>query len=139
MTETDERLKGFEIWDGADPYEDYCGPLYFGKVDGQTVCRLILEPKHMNAHGSVHGGVLMTFADYSLFILALERLGGINSVTVSMNSEFIGPGVVGDLIEATGEIIHETGKMIFLRGIIRSGDTALLNFSGVLKKIYKKT
>ena len=36
---------------------------------------------------------------------------------------------------ATGNIVHETGSMVFVRGHIYSGERTILNFSGVLKKL----
>lgn len=135
MSELDERLVGWEKWEGVDPFEDHCGPMFFKKIDGKDHSRLLLDTKHMNGQGNVHGGVLMTFADYALFVIARDRLEGIGAVTISFNCDFIGPADVGDMLEATGEVIKETGRMLFVRGLITCGESNLLNFSGVLRKI----
>lgn len=135
MSELDTRFVGWEKWEGVDPFEDHCGPMFFKKTDGKYMCRLLLDTKHMNGQGNVHGGALMTFADYALFVLARDELEGIGAVTVSFNCDFVGPASIGDMLEATGEVIHETGRMLFVRGLITLGETNLLNFSGVLRKI----
>ena len=127
--------EGWEKWEGIDPFEDHCGPMYFKKIDGNNVSRMVLEEKHMNGQGNVHGGVLMTFADYALFVIARDQLEGIGAVTVSFNCDFIGPGEIGDLLESEGEIVRETGRMLFVRGMITRSDDILLRYSGILRKI----
>lgn len=130
--------EGWENWIGKDHFEDLCGPMYYKKMDGQYVSRVMLEEKHMNGQGNVHGGVLMTFADYALFVIAREQLMEVGAVTVSFTSEFIGPANIGDLLEAKGEVIHETGRMLFVRGLITTEDRTLLSFSGVMRKVPRK-
>ena len=59
----------------------------------------------MNGSGFVHGGALMTFADYTIFVIAREALAGHGSVTVSTNSDFVDAGRAGQLIECRGEVV----------------------------------
>ncbi|WP_409998309.1 hotdog domain-containing protein, partial [Escherichia coli] len=49
--------------------------------------------------------------------------------------EFVGPAAVGDLVEATGEVVKAGGSLLFVRGLISTGGRPMLNFSGVVKKI----
>ena len=133
------RLTGYHAWaDGTDPFEDHAGP-YFKKDldDGTVTCAFEALPHHCNGGGFLHGGALMTFADYALFAIAGGVLDG-PGVTVSFNSEFISAVGAGNLIEATGEIVRNTRSMVFVRGQIFSSDETLLNFSGVIKRISKK-
>src|SRR5580700_9163311 len=82
---------------GDEPFEDHAGPFYARlEEDGRAVCAFRAERRHMN------GGCLMTFADYSIFIIAREALAGHGSVTASMNSEFVDAGREGELIECRG-------------------------------------
>jgi uncharacterized protein (TIGR00369 family) len=138
MSELDERLVGWETMTGHDAFEDFCGPMYYKKIDGNYVSRMVLRPEHMNGQDSVHGGVLMTFADYALFMITREELKGISAVTISFNSDFIAPASAGDMIESEGEVVRETGSMLFVRGLVTQGDTTLLRYSGVLKKLRKR-
>lgn len=135
-TKLDPRLAGYEKWEGFDPFEEQSGPFYFKQQpDGSYKCAFIAEAKHMNGQGNMHGGAMMTFADYAMFVVAKPAIDGIPSVTVTCNSEFCSAAAVGEFIEATGNIVHETGSMVFVRGHIYSGERTILNFSGVLKKI----
>jgi acyl-coenzyme A thioesterase PaaI-like protein len=135
MSELDKRLVGWEKWEGFDAFEDHCGPMFFRKIEGQDCSRLLLTEKHMNGQDNLHGGMLMTFADYVLFVLARDRLDGQRAVTVSFSCDFIATAGEGDMLEGSGEVIRETGRMMFLRGLVTCGDSTLLNFSGVLRKI----
>jgi uncharacterized protein (TIGR00369 family) len=128
--------EGWELVRGGDPFEDLAGPFYMRKdPDGAWRTGLRVEPKHMNGYGSLHGGCLMTMADFALFAIAREQLRDHDSVTVSLNGEFVGPGRLGDLVEAVGEVVREGRSMIFLRGLITCNGAPLLSFSGLGKKI----
>lgn len=132
----DSRLEGYSLWEGHDPFEDYVGPLYYREQgDGTYRCAFVIDEKHVNGQNGLHGGMLMTFADYALFLIARPRLKDMRAVTVTFNAEFTSVARVGDFVEASGEVVHETRGMLFLRGVISSGDRVLLNFSGVLKKL----
>ena len=128
-------FSGWNYWPG-DHFEVHSGPYYFRRdPDGRMRCAFRVERKHLNGGGSTHGGCLLTFADYSLFVIAQEALGGSRGVTVSLNSEFVGPALEGDLVEATGEVIRAGASLLFVRGMLTANGNAALNFSGVIKKI----
>jgi acyl-coenzyme A thioesterase PaaI-like protein len=126
---------GWTMW-GNDPFEVHAGPFYRRvNADGQVVCAFRAERKHMNGGGFMHGGALMTFADYAIFALAGEALEGVGSVTASLSGEFIDACVAGDLIEATGEVTRAGGSLVFIRGVVATSGRPLLTFSGIVKKV----
>lgn len=131
----DDRLEGYNEWHGHDPFEDYVGPLYFKVEDGHCRCAMIVDERHVNGQQGIHGGMLMTFADYSLFLFAQSHLDMARAVTVTFTAQFTAVKRIGDFVECTGEVVHETRGMLFMRGTVFSGDTVLLNFTGVLKKL----
>jgi acyl-coenzyme A thioesterase PaaI-like protein len=126
---------GWRAWRGHDPFEDQSGPFFFrDEPDGSVLCAFRAERKHMNGGGFMHGGCLMTFADFALFALAHRELASHRSVTVSLTGEFLGPSTEGELIECRGEVIRD-GGLVFIRGLITTAGRPLLNFSGVVKKL----
>lgn len=140
MSETTAKLEeeGYEIWGDVDPYENMVGPFYLkDNGDGTNRSAFISEKRHTNNSGALHGGLLMSFADFALFAIARNDLDG-NCVTVGFNSEFISAVGAGCRIEATGEVLRATRSLIFVRGKIFSGQQTLMSFSGVLKKIGKR-
>jgi uncharacterized protein (TIGR00369 family) len=126
---------GWNYWPG-DHFEVHSGPYYFRKdAEGTPRCAFRVERKHLNGGGSTHGGCLLTFADYCLFVFAEDALTSSRGVTVSLNSEFVGPALEGDLVEASGEVIRAGASLLFVRGLITANGRPALNFSGVIKKI----
>jgi uncharacterized protein (TIGR00369 family) len=119
----------------TDPFEVQAGPFYCRKSsDGTRLCAFRATRSHLNGSNAVHGGCLMTFADFALFWIAYDELQNAGAVTASFSSEFIDSAREGDLVEATGEVLRSTRSMIFARGLISSGHRPLLSFSAILKK-----
>lgn len=134
---TEGEWAGWRNW-APDAFEDVNGPFVYRVEETGVRCAFRAEARHMNGAGILHGGCVMTFADYAAFCIAHEALAGGGAVTVSMNTEFVGAGQAGDLVEATGEVVKAGGSMIFVRGEIFTAGRTIAVFSTVLKKIGKK-
>jgi acyl-coenzyme A thioesterase PaaI-like protein len=120
----------------ADAFELHAGPFYNRRdARGRAICAFRAEARHMNGGGFMHGGCLMTFADYALFAIAGDALAGGDSVTASLSGEFLDSAHEGDLIEATGEVTREGGSLVFIRGMVTTAGRPLLTFSGIVKKV----
>jgi len=135
---TDGEWAGWSWYPGGDPYEDLSGPFYFRKgEDGVPVCAFRAERKHMNGGGFMHGGCVMTFADFALFVIARDALAGAASVTATFNCELVGTAREGELVECRGEVVKAGRSMVFVRGLIvnaSAGGEPMASFSSVLKK-----
>ncbi|MEI6439391.1 MAG: PaaI family thioesterase [Alphaproteobacteria bacterium] len=119
----------------ADPFEDHAGPYYYRKDEnGQPVCAFRTEYKHMNGGNFLHGGAIMTFADYAIFVIARDALQDGHSVTASFNGDFVGAVPLGALVECRGEVVRNARSMVFVRGLITSGADPVMNFSAIIKK-----
>ncbi len=123
----------FRHWAG-DKAEDYIGPFFFTMNGENSQTAFRVQEHHCNAHDSLHGGVLMAFADYTLCLCAN---GGENEsvATVSCNSEFIAPAFKGDLVQGSGELIKRGGSMVFVRCELRVNKKVVLISSAVIKRI----
>jgi acyl-coenzyme A thioesterase PaaI-like protein len=137
---TEGEWAGWQAWVGGDPFEDHCGPYYFRQdADGGYRAAFRAERKHMNGGLFMHGGAMLTFADYCLFVIARDALKDDRAVTISLNGEFIGPAKIGDLVECTGEVVRAGGSLVFMRGLISTGGSPMMTFSGVVKKTGKRS
>lgn len=126
---------GWSKYVGSDPFEDHAGPFYFRMdEDGTPRCAFRAEKKHMNGGGFMHGGAIMTFADYCLFVIARDCLEGTHSVTATFNGEFVGSVPMGALVECKGEVVKNARSMVFLRGLITTSGQPVMSFSAVIKK-----
>jgi uncharacterized protein (TIGR00369 family) len=132
---TDGEWAGWRLW-SSDPFELLAGPFYARRDDdGRMTCAFRAERKHMNGHGNMHGGCLMTFADYALFCIATDQLQDSGSVTAQMSCEFIDAAAEGELVEARGEVIRAGRSLVFVRGMVETAGRPLLSFSAILKKV----
>jgi uncharacterized protein (TIGR00369 family) len=121
----------------GDSFEGLTGPFYWRRDhdDGPLRAAFRAERRHMNGGGFMHGGCLMTFADFVLFMLARESLGSGYGVTATFNAEFVGSVHVGQLVEGVGEVVKAGGSLIFVRGSVLGDKQLALSFSGVIKKM----
>jgi acyl-coenzyme A thioesterase PaaI-like protein len=126
---------GWYRWAGIDPFEDATGPYYVARDAQGIVCGFRPGPGNRNGHGSIHGGSLMTFADFSLFMLGASQGEEVNGVTVTMNCEFLSAAHPGEVLLARGERTGGGRNLIFARGIITADARPVVGFSGVIKRI----
>ena len=134
-TEDFDVPSNYRHWVG-DKAENYLGPFFF-YMDGihpRTALRVVNH--HCNAHDSVHGGILMALADYTL---CLGANGGESEsvVTVSCSNEFTAPAFLGDLIEGRAQVIKRGGSMVFVRCELLVDETVVLMSSAVIKRLRK--
>jgi len=135
MTESASLPPGYQVYEYDDPFEDHVGPLGYKVVDGTITFAFLADARHRNTAGTVHGGMLMTFADFALCLTATWDQSGEKCVTVSCNSEFVAPGRPGDVIEASGEVVRRTRSLTFVRGQVYADERILLNYSAIVKRI----
>ncbi len=126
-------FKGWSTWP-EEPYEyESAGPFYFKMDEQGPVAGFRTARKHMNAGGVVHGGCLMSFADFALFAIAHQSEDGYG-VTIGFNCEFLDGAVENELLTARGDVLRQGRSISFVRGIISAPDRPILNFSGTIKR-----
>lgn len=139
---TDGPWTGWYHWEPIDDFEDHAGPFYCRPdgdgPDAPILCGFMPEAKNRNGGGNIHGGALMTFADYVLFMVANGIDGNLHGVTLTMNSEFIGAAEPGRMLTGRGEVVREGYSIVFVRGTIDDDGRPVLTFSATIKKLAKK-
>ena len=103
---------------GFDPAEDHIGPFYSKEMGDRRLYAFKVEEKHCNVTAILHGGVLMTFADYCLSMEATNNYKEEDCVTVSFNCEFVSGAAKGDLVECRTNVTRKTGSLAFIVGEI---------------------
>lgn len=125
---------GWSTWTN-DPFSIEAGPFYVRWDEaGDPVCAFRAEAKHMNSSGGLHGGCMMAFADFAVFMLSWRALGEDGAVTASFSGDFLGSVAPGALVECRGEIVKAGRSMIFVRGLITSEAGPIMSFQSVMKK-----
>jgi acyl-coenzyme A thioesterase PaaI-like protein len=131
---TEGEFKGWRTW-SRDNFETHNGPFWHRmEDDGRIRCAFRVEKKHLNGASNVHGGAFMSFADYCLFATASPLLEG-PGVTMTFACEFLDAAREGELIEGRVDITRAGRSMIFLRGMLTSGERPLFSFSGTIKRV----
>ena len=127
--------EGYQRWDDGDAFETLIGPfLCRREADGAFTSLLQTDERHNNNAGTLHGGLIMSFADFSLFVIARDILNG-PCVTLSMTCDFVAGVPGGATVIGSGEVTKSTRSLIFVRGDLKVDDTIIAPFSGILKRI----
>ena len=87
----------------------------------------------MNSSGSLHGGVLMSFADIAMSQAARAASGSQSCSTISLTCDFVGPGKLGDVAEARVRVTRQTRTLIFLTAEFVVGERVLGVATGLWK------
>ncbi|MHA4838584.1 PaaI family thioesterase [Sphingopyxis sp. MSC1_008] len=142
---------GWVSWNLKDPsrFNAFIEPLTVRveppTADGRPCARVRMLPerKHSNLGDNVHGAVTLALVDIALFA-ASHQFGSLNaghSVTLDLSTQFVGAGRVGEPLDAVVELVRETGRLIFLRGLVVQGEGdshIVLSFAGTIRKASAK-
>jgi acyl-coenzyme A thioesterase PaaI-like protein len=92
--------------------------------------------QHTNGGDALHGGYLMSVADMAYYAIASRGVGDVFAVTLTATFEFLGAGLPdGGGITATGQVLKETGKLIFVRCILYQNGAPILSSAATLRKL----
>lgn len=116
-------------------FNRFIGPLYrlSDHGAGERRYRFTVGEKHMNAAGSVHGGMLMAFLDISMSRTSRLETGASTCSTVSLTCDFLAPGRLGDTIESRVRVTRRSRTMVFMSAEAWAGDRLLITAQGVWK------
>jgi acyl-coenzyme A thioesterase PaaI-like protein len=112
------------------------------RSEGEGKARLRMFPghTHSNLSHAVHGGVTLGFIDVAMF--GASRMFGLieagTAVTLDLSVQFIGAGVIGEPLDAEVELLKETGRLLFMRGLVLQGEARVAAFSGTIRKPTKR-
>ena len=108
------------------------------RAEGPDHCRVRIFPQHhlTNNSGNVHGAATLGLIDIALFC-AMFMLRGCNaagSVTLGIDTQFIGAGDASKPLDCVVEVLRETRRLGFLRGLVEQDDALVASFSGTIRK-----
>lgn len=100
---------------------------------------IVAEKRHCNTHiQTVHGGVVMTFADIALGYPVARALGHSRCVTVHLHLYFTASPKLGQFISCEPEITRQTKDLFFVRGLIRAGERTVASAEGMWKVLEER-
>ena len=147
----EELTDGWISWDlkDKDRFNSFIEPLQVRLEsplpDGRPCARVRMRPerRHSNLGDNVHGAVTLALVDVALFA-ASHQFGSLDaghSVTLDLSTQFVGGGRIGEPLDAVVELVRETGRLIFLRGLVVQGEGdshIVLSFAGTIRKASAK-
>jgi acyl-coenzyme A thioesterase 13 len=114
------------------PVLDLIGPVYCRGEGVDLVIGLLVEAKHCNARGTVHGGILATLADVALgYTMAFSSTPPANLVTANLTIDFAGTAKVGDWLEAHVDIQKRGSRLSFANCYISMNEQRIVRASAV--------
>lgn len=119
----------------TDPWE----PLYSRRADRKLLIGLRIAEAHCNSRGFAHGGLIAALADNSMGLSTGEVLkaegrsdvGGL--VTVSLNTDFIGSGQIGQWLEVDTHFVKTGGSLCFTAALVLADNEPIARASATFK------
>ena len=124
----------------TDPWE----PLYSKVEPGKVIMGLRVADAHCNSRGFAHGGLIAALADNAMGLSTGEVLraegrtdvGGL--VTVSLNTDFIGSGQIGQWLEVDTHFVKAGGSLSFTAALITADGEPVARASATFKIVRKR-
>lgn len=106
---------GFRELTEATGFAAANGP-WFEKIEnGRAVRAFRPGPQHANPLGIVHGGMMAAFLDSAMGAAVRQALGR-HAVTLRLSLDYLGPGRIGDWLQAEGEVVGHDEHVAQVRG-----------------------
>ena len=117
--------------------ETVLGPILVRR-EGERSARIRIFPQqhHTNLNDNVHGGVILGLIDISMFAgwYQVSQGDAAAAVTLGVETQFIGAGDRTRPLDAVVEVLRETRRLAFVRGLLVQDDDLVASFSGTLRK-----
>jgi acyl-coenzyme A thioesterase PaaI-like protein len=115
-------------------FNETAGPYWVRKDGDKRIVGLQGEERHGNGHvGTIHGGVLMTFADIALGIGVVDAADTRDCVTLQLQMQFTAAAPIGSFLVCRPELVRRTSQIVFMRGLITAGDRTIASVDGMWK------
>lgn len=109
-----------------------------GQPDRRARCHLVVDGRHTNRHGVLHGGIaamLLDSACGATASLTVDDSGRRPFLTISLNIDFVGAGRPGG-VTATGRVVGGGRSLLFVAGeLVHDDGTLIATASGVFKRV----
>lgn len=132
---------GWMTWalSDTDRFNSTLGPMLVRQEGDLVRTRIIPGRLQSNLGNHVHGAATLTLIDIALFSTA--RVHGLieagTAVTLDLSTQFIGAGRLDEPLDAVTEITRETGRLLFLRGVVEQGEGGTHKVASFLATVRK--
>jgi uncharacterized protein (TIGR00369 family) len=125
---------GFAPIGPSSPFNELVGPFYVKREGAAFSFGMVVEPKHRNSRGIVHGGMICTLIDFALGYAARYAADPPRSlVTTSLAVDFAANARPGDWIEARTDVMRKGTRVSFINCFVYLGETRIARGSGTFQ------
>jgi len=132
---------GFQVLAVGGDFIALNGPLYIRsqlQTDGSKLRQLgfRVEQRHTNPMGNCHGGMLATFADMMLPMLAHRQSPELRNQflpTVNLQIDYLAPCPLGAWVQGEAQVLRVTRNLAFVQGLVTADGTTAMRVSGIFK------
>ena len=117
----------------ASDYPALIGPFLARREGEGWRYAFVAEQRHLNLGGVVHGGMLVSFADDALGMTVWQAAGRKPCTTVQLNTQFIAPVRLREMVEVRAEVLRATRTVVFVRGALEVAGRTVVHADGVWK------
>lgn len=115
----------------SSPFSTFVGAHSEEAGEGYARISLVLEEKHTNPNGVVHGGVLTTLMDEAcgwavMTVRGIEAMAEAPHATVDMNVSFLSGARPGDTLTIEGRVLRVGRSVAFAEAEVRRGEDTLI-------------
>ncbi|MDA1100796.1 MAG: PaaI family thioesterase [Proteobacteria bacterium] len=128
---------GFVLSRARGPYTTHNGPYFHQLESGRFRHGLRVQQRHCNAHGSLHGGMMSSFAD-GLLATAVRHETKLRGVTIRMICDLIGAVEAGAWLEGSAWLSGRDGDMAFAAAEAFADGELIFTASGVFRTFAPK-
>ncbi|CAN5419368.1 hypothetical protein BH10PSE14_BH10PSE14_03440 [soil metagenome] len=115
-------------------FHEAAGPYWVRRESGQRIVGLLGQERHGNGYvGTIHGGVLTTFADIALGMGVVDAADTRDCVTLQLQMQFAATAPIGSFLTCRPELVRRTSQVVFMRGLIMTGDRTVAAADGIWK------
>ena len=131
MTPDGLRAAGWSCLGGTH-FNATAGPYWMRHEQGVRIVGLLGEERHGNGHvGTVHGGVLMTFADIALGVGVVDAAGTRECLTIQLQMNYTAAAPIGSFLTCRPELVRRTSQIVFMRGLIVANERTIASADGM--------
>lgn len=124
---------GWEACSQKDAFMAHVGPIWQRPIDDRW--EYAFEGRHIlsNRNGSMHGGMIATFADYALGHTAWLAVEGQAISTIHLAVNFVAAAREGKIVRSTPVVVRQTRSLCFMQGFFFVDDTCIATADGIWK------
>ena len=125
---------GFVPVGPSSPFNELVGPFYAKRDGAALTLGMLVEEKHQNTRGIVHGGMICTLIDFAMGYAARYAIDPPRSlVTTSLSVDFAANARPGDWIEARMDVMRSGTRVSFINCFVYLGELRIARGSGTFQ------